>query len=351
MRLLLRAAAVATLLVVTLVSPAYADGGRIVNVSTGPELEQAIADAQPGDTIRMADGEYRAEAFATVSGTPSAPITLIGSRDAVIINDHFEQSTTPCPSGHTAYGVWLNGASHWRLVGFTIAFSKKGIVLDHATGVLISGILVHDIQEEGVHFRKSTTDSAIIGSTIRTTGLVKPQFGEGVYIGSAFGNWRCYGEAGAGTPDRSDRIRVIGNRFGPDVTAEHIDVKEGTVDGQIIGNFFDGRGIVAADHFADSWVDAKGSNYQFIGNFGFYRQTPGSVFAHGYETHEQFDLGYGCGNVFRGNYSDLGGVGTYAFNVTNQDGCPDNPNLVYDSNAVTGALGGLTNVEVTPEGG
>jgi hypothetical protein len=340
--------ATAALLVSGLTGPAYADGasaGRVVDVTTGAELEAAIATAQPGDTIRMADGIYRAEAFATISGTPDAPITLTGSRDAVIINDHFEASTTPCPSGHTAYGVWLNNASYWHLVGFTIAYSKKGIVVDHATGVLISGVLVHDIAEEGVHFRRSTTDSAIVGSTVHTTGLVQPGFGEGVYIGSAFGNWRCYGEAGAGTPDRSDRIRVVGNRLGPNVAAELIDIKEGTVDGQVIGNFFDGRGITGANS-GDSWVDAKGSNYQFTGNFGFYQQTPGSVFANGYETHEQFQLGYGCGNVFRGNFSALGGVGNYAFNVTNQDRCPTNPNIVYDSNVVTGAVVGLTTIPV-----
>src|SRR5205823_4044851 len=94
----------------------------------------------------------------TVAGAAGA--APAGSRNAVIINDHFETATTPCPSGHTAYGIWLNGASYWNLTGFTVAYSKKGIVLDHATGVHISGVLVHDIQEEGVHFRKSTTDSS-----------------------------------------------------------------------------------------------------------------------------------------------------------------------------------------------
>jgi hypothetical protein len=341
------------LLVLAVASPAAAaepGGGRVVDVATGPELEQAMAGAQPGDTIRLAPGTYRAEPFTTVSGTAAAPVTLTGPRDAVIVNDHFEAATTPCPSGHTAYGVWLNGASHWRLTGFTIANSKKGIVLDHATDVVISGVLIHDIAEEAVHFRKSTTDSAIIGSTIYATGLVQQGFGEGVYIGSAMGNWRCYGEAGAGTPDRSDRIRVIGNRLGPNIAAEPLDIKEGTVGGEIIGNFFDGRGITGANS-ADSWVDAKGNDYTFTGNFGFYIPSPGSVFADGYQTHEQFGLGYGCGNVFRGNASDLGGVGMWAVNVTDQVRCTElgKPNVVESSNVVwnTAPGGGLTNVPVS----
>jgi len=332
-------------------APVAAARGRTVAVSTAAGLEEAMATAQPGDTIRLADGTYHAEPFTTVSGTKALPITLTGSRNAVIVNDHFETATTPCPSGHTAYGIWLNGASYWNLSGFTVAYSKKGIVLDHATGVHISGVLVHDIQEEGVHFRKSTTDSSIVGSTIYATGLVQPGFGEGVYIGSAFGNWRCYGENGAGTPDRSDRIQVIGNRFGPNVAAEDIDIKEGTVDGSIVGNFFDGRGMTGANT-GDSWIDAKGSGYDITGNFGFYAPSPGSVFADGYETHEQYNQGYGCGNVFRGNFSDLGGVGTLAFNITDQDMCAakGEPNIVYESNVVTGATVGLTNIPVTAGG-
>jgi len=187
-----------------------------------------------------------------------------------------------------------------------------------------------------------------VGSTIQRTGLVQKGFGEGVYIGSAFGNWRCYGENGAGTPDRSDRISVIGNRFGPDVAAEHIDIKEGTVGGKVIGNFFDGRGL-SGQNSADSWIDVKGSGYEITSNYGFFASSPGSVFADGYETHEQYNQGYGCGNVFRGNFSDLGGVGSVAVLVTNQDMCAakGQPNLVYADNAVTGATTGLTNIPVT----
>jgi hypothetical protein len=322
--------------------------GRLVRVSTGAELEAAMANARPGDTIRMADGVYRAEPVSTVSGTPRAPITLTGSRRAVIVNGTFVPSTTPCPSGHTGYGVWLNGASHWRLTGFTVQDSKKGIVMDHASGVVISGVLVQGIQEEGVHFRAASRDGLVQGSTIRQTGLVKPGFGEGVYIGSAYGNWRCYGEHGAGTPDRSDRVRVIGNRFGPDVAAEHIDIKEGTVGGRVIGNFFDGRGLTG-ENSADSWLDVKGSRYLVLGNFGSYRPTPGSVFADGYETHEQYDQGYGCGNVFRANASDLAGVGAYGFLITNQAECPGDPNVVYDSNVTWGAVTAPANIPLTPD--
>jgi hypothetical protein len=142
---------------------------------------------------------------------------------------------------------------------------------------------------------------------------------------------------------------VIGNRFGPDIAAEHIDIKEGTVAGRVTGNFFDGRGLTG-ENSADSWIDVKGSGYEIVGNFGYFAQTPGGVFNNGYETHEQYNQGYGCGNSFRANFSDLGGVGQLAVVVTNQDMCAakGQPNVVYADNAVTGARTGLTNIPVTP---
>jgi hypothetical protein len=51
--------------------------------------------------------------------------------------------------------------------------------------------------------------------------------------------------------------------------------------------------------------------------------------------------------VFRSNKSDLGGVGNYAINVTDQSGCSTRPNVVYSSNTVTNAKKGLTNITVT----
>lgn len=337
----------AVLVAAAVPAAAQARPSRLVPVATSAELAEAVRTAQPGDVIQLADGEYRGETVATVPGTAEAPITLRGSAKAVLVNDWFEQTSLPCPApgAHSAYGLWLYGASHWRVQGITIAHSKKGIVVDRSTDVIISGVTVYDIQEEGVHFRASTTDSAIIGSRIYDTGVEKPGIGEGVYIGSAFGNWRCYGEAGAGTPDRSDRVRVIGNRFGPGIAAEHIDIKEGTVSGSVIGNVFDGRGL-SGENSADSWLDIKGSFYEITGNRGSYSATPGSVFANGYETHEQYGQGYGCGNVFTGNYSDLGGVGSYAFYITNQPQCAAHPNVVRQGNFVVGATVGVTNIEV-----
>ncbi|MCP2166785.1 right-handed parallel beta-helix repeat-containing protein [Goodfellowiella coeruleoviolacea] len=299
----------------------------VISVSTADELVEALADAEPGDTIKLASGEYEGKFVATAKGTAKAPITLTGSADAVLTN--------------TSYGLHLDGAAHWKLTGFTVRQAKKGIVLDNSNHVVIDKVTVSEIDEEGVHFRRASSDNIIRNSRITNTGLVKPEYGEGVYLGSAKSNWDSYGEDGG--PDRSDRNQVLNNRIGPGVAAEAVDIKEGTVDGVVRGNTFDGDGI-AGENSADSWIDAKGNDYLIEGNTGTF--SGDGALLDGYQTHSPLD-GYGCGNTFRANDSDLGGADGYAINVTNQSKCDDEPNVVYDDNTVTGAGKGLTNIDTT----
>ncbi|AFR10967.1 right-handed parallel beta-helix repeat-containing protein [Nocardiopsis alba] len=319
------------------------DGARIP-VSDGPALEEALAQARPGDTIELDGGTYTGAFVITTAGTADAPITLTGPSDAVLVNDETPSgSGCPTPETHAGgYGLWFYEADHWNVEGVTVADSKKGIVIDRSDDVHLSGIEVRDVEDEGVHFRSSSSDGSIRDSRIRDTGLVQPGFGEGVYLGSAVSNWGCYGTDDG--VDRSDRIEVTGNHFGPYVRGEHIDVKEGTSDGLIADNTFDGQGI-SGQNFADSWVDVKGNGYLFEGNVGTF--TAPGVFAHGYTSTQQVD-GQGCGNVFRDNHSDLGGVGGFAIALWSQSDCADDPNVVYESNTVDNASRGLTNIDVTP---
>ncbi|USX54566.1 cellulose binding domain-containing protein [Lentzea sp. HUAS12] len=326
-------------------------GGSTVDVATAAQLQAALAAATPGQTIRLAAGTYRGSFVVNSrAGTASQPITLTGPRGAVLINDGPSGEAPSCPAPtagwDSGYGLWVFGSPHWNLTGFTVQESKKGIVLDNSHHTTIDGVSVHHVDEEAVHFRRSSADGVIRNSTITDTGLVQPGYGEGVYLGSANSNWACHGNTGG--VDRSDRVQVLGNRIGPNVAAEAIDVKEGTYDGVIRGNTFDGQGITGQNS-ADSWVDVKGIGYLIEDNTGTFR-SPGT-FANGYETHNTSTtpaLPNGCGNTWRGNRSDLGGVGQYAINITSVSKCSALPNVVYASNTVTGAVKGLTNAPVTP---
>ncbi|MFI6477990.1 discoidin domain-containing protein [Nonomuraea sp. NPDC050663] len=325
-------------------------GGTVVDVSTAAQLSSALAAAQPGQTIRLAAGEYRGSFVTQRAGTASAPITLTGPENAVLINDGPSGSAPSCPAPtagwDSGYGLWLYGAPYWRLTGFTVKESKKGIVLDDSHHVTLDDVTVHHTDEEGVHFRRSSADGVIQNSTITHAGLVQPGYGEGVYLGSAASNWGCHGNSGG--VDRSDRVKVVGNTFGPGIAAEHIDVKEGTSGGLIKDNTFNGTGI-SGQNSGDSWVDVKGTGYVIEGNTGTF-SSPGT-FANGYETHNPSTTPSflnGCGNVWRGNGSNLGGVGKYAIYVSSTSKCAANPNVVHASNTVTNAVTGLTNITVTP---
>ncbi|MFF7457189.1 sheath polysaccharide-degrading enzyme [Kitasatospora sp. NPDC008115] len=334
-----------------LAAPTVRTAGTVdVDVSTAAQLKAALAAAVPGQTIRLAPGEYHGSFTAQRAGTAAQPVTLTGPRTAVLVNDGPSGSAPSCPaptSGwDSGYGLWLYNAPYWNLSGFTVKDSKKGVVLDASPHAVIDGLYVHHVEDEGVHFRRSSADGVLRNSVVEYTGRVQPGYGEGVYLGSANSNWGCHGNSGGA--DRSDRVLVENNRIGPYVTAEGIDVKEGTSGGVIRGNTFDGRGI-SGENSADSWVDVKGSGYLIEDNRGTFA-APGT-FANGYETHNPAttpSFPNGCGNTWRGNTSDLGGVGAYAIRITSVSACAGRPNVVHASNTVTRATAGLTNVPVTP---
>ena len=309
--------AVCALLTAGLVSyAAPAGAATTVEVTTATELKAALTAAAPGQTIHLADGTYTGNFKAYTAGTASDPITLTGSAQTVL-------------SSSGGYGLYLDGASYWNVRGLTVTGGQKGIVTDTADHVVIDSVTVHDLQMEGVHFRTSSTDDVIENSHIYNTGLQRPGYGEGVYVGTA-----------NTLDDNSDRVQILDNTIGPDVGAENIDLKEGTTGGTVSGNIFDGSGL-SMTNYDDSWVDVKGNDYTVTGNRGVH------TINDGFQTHTQ-QPGWGCGTVFRDNASDLTGstgADQLAIDVTNYSA--DCPTTVYGSNTVTGGKG-LTNVTVTP---
>ncbi|MFJ9418443.1 right-handed parallel beta-helix repeat-containing protein [Streptomyces sp. NPDC101227] len=311
---LLAAGTVLTVTATALGTPAAAPAARhsparVIDVSTAAQLKTALAAAEPGDTIQLADGTYNGNFTASAAGTAAARIALAGSSKAVL-------------KAGGGYGLHLDGASFWTVRGISVTGGQKGIVTDAANGVVIDSVTVHDLDMEGVHFRTSSKDGVIKNSTIRDTGKNGRGMGEGIYVGSA-----------GGTDDKSDNVRIVGNTIGPGVGGENIDIKEGTTGAKISGNTFDGSGLTGA-HFDDSWVDIKGNKVVVENNTGKHTTNDG------YETHSP-QSGWGCGTVFRGNKSDLSGAtgsGRYSFNVTHYDpsGCPV---TITGDNTVTGGRG------------
>ena len=285
-------------------------------VSSAGALAGALSSARPGEVIVLAPGEYTGDFVASSSGTASAPITLCGPRNAVLQGESVS-------SGYTFY---LNHASWWRAEGFTVEGGQKGIMADGADHNLLYGLYVHGTGDEGIHLRSFSSDNTVSHSVVRDTGLVSQFYGEGIYVGSAHKNWCAYSGC---QPDRSDGNVLTGNDIAG-TTAENIDVKEGTTGGKIIGNQFNGTGMV--ESAATGWINVKGNDWTVQGNTG-----TDSV-KNGYQVHQVYS-GWGIGNVFVGNRAQVNGPG-YGIYVQNKR----LETVVACNNVVIGAGSGFSTI-------
>jgi len=282
-------------------------------VGSADQLRDALKSAHAGDVILMRDGSYRGPFRATVDGTRTSPIRLCGGDRAVL--------TGGGTSGSTA--LELDGASHWMLSGFQIRDAQKGVVVDHAVSVTVTGVTVSNIGDEGIHVRNNSTYAHITGNSVSHTGLRKAAYGEGIYIGSAKSNWCSVSDC---KPDRSDHAKVTDNHV-RETTAESVDIKEGTTDGVLSHNTFDGTGMTAAD----SWVDVKGNSWTISDNEGTHAPLDG------FQTH-RIVSGWGDHNRFEANVAQVD-AGGYGFHLA-----PALDNVVGCDNKVSQSGKGLSNV-------
>jgi parallel beta-helix repeat protein len=304
---------------------------RKVSVSTSAELKNALQNAKPGDEIILADGIYIGKFVvpAGINGSESKPITVKGSRNAIL-----DAGTI-----NTGYVFHLQ-SSWWILKGFSITNGLKGIIVDGANNNLIEDVKLYGIGEEGIHLRKFSSHNIISKCDISNTGLKTADYGEGIYIGSAKNNWSKYSD---GKPDLCDSNVVVQAHIGPGISAECIDIKEGTTGTVIRNNFFDAAGITGANS-ADSWIDVKGNNCLIENNTG---TNPGNnIFKDGYQVHCAVN-GWGNNNEFKGNVSTVNGAG-YGFSIqlSGNNGTTLG-NKVYSNNTVNGAASGIANIPLS----
>jgi hypothetical protein len=299
---------------------AGACGKTGVKVSTAGQLSSALMGASPGETILLAPGTYSGHFKVTVSGTASAPITLCGTRSAVIDGGGVK-------SGYT---FWLDHASWWQIEGFAVQGGEKGVVTDTSDHDLIYGLYVHGIGDEAIHLRSLSSWDTVSHNVIRDTGLDVSAYGEGIYVGSAHHNWCRYSGC---QPDESDHDVIIDNNVA-DTTAENVDIKEGTSFGTITGNQFNGAEMNPSA--ATSWVNVKGNNWTITGNTGIGSNQDG------FSDHQVYS-GWGMENVFESNHATVNGPG-YGFYVQSKR----LHDVVLCNNTVTGAKSGLSNHACTP---
>lgn len=325
--------------------PTPTRNGHAVSVSNTEQLTAALADAQPGDVITMADGVYsgklqpvnvggrttNAKFRITKSGTADKPIVLQGSGKAIIDGKPGGKGT----GGD--YGLHLIGASHWEIKGIRVTNVGKGIVLDqNSNNNVIDSVTVDTIGDEAVHFRSGSSYNVIKDSFITSTGHSNEGYGEALYIGTDSGSWDLL--MGKGGVDRASHNQILNNKITA-FTAEGIDIKEASSYNVISGNYFDGSAI-SGKNSSDSWVDVKGDHNTFTGNSGvnvlMFLKSSSAAF----QTHVHGPSGYDSANdnVFSKNSINLNGPG-YGFWID-----PHSSNTVTCDNTVTNAGHGFGNV-------
>ncbi|TVY00357.1 sheath polysaccharide-degrading enzyme [Paenibacillus cremeus] len=235
-----------------------------------------------------------------IDGTSAAPITI---ESASATNKAILSGSSGTGSGTT---LTITG-DYWIVKNVKVTNSQKGILFDNTNHSLIDGAEVYNTGQEAVHFRDGSSYCTIQNSYIHDAGVVTADYGEGVYVGSD--SSASYNHTVIGNS-------ILNNTIGPNVAAEHIDIKEGA-DGTLVqGNTFNGTGISGANS-ADSFVDVKGVNSQIYNNTGSRNGNANVVDAFQVHTH---GTAYptGTNNDFSGNSVNMDGVG-YIVNVPTGD--------------------------------
>jgi len=316
------------LIITILVSCCVATSAQVINVSTANQLQAALNNAQPGHIITMADGVYdlNSGVFSPpigVNGTASQYITLIGSRNAVL---------TTSDSAH-GYGIWLKGNKYWLLKGFTARYCKNGVLIDSSQYITVDSVQTVRIGQSGIDLRRYSSYCTIKNCYVDSCGILDPATGEGVYVGSAYGNWCTNTYCNV---DTCNYNQVLYNTFGSHIAAENIDIKEGTTGGVVRGNVLNGAGLMNQNG-GDSWIDVKGNYWTIELNTG------NNSYLDGFQTHIQ-QPGWGNYNTFNQNTLHVNASG-YGIRITtsNANGTAPN-NTVCSNNVVSGATLGLTNI-------
>jgi hypothetical protein len=260
---------------------------------------------------------------------PDRPLVLTSLAALLAVGGLVAASVTASASASASASATVSVSTSAQLVS-ALAAAKAGDTIQLADGSYTGKFV--------------TTAAGSSAKPVTLTGSAKaisqnqPDYGEGVYIGSAKSNWSCY--AGSSGVDASENVEVLNNRIGPDVAAEGLDIKEGTKNGAVTGNTFDGSGE-QNQNSGDSTIDAKGDGYQINGN------KVSGPYLDGFQTHTA-QSPYGCGNTFADNTFAITASGGYGINVTNNKKCDaGDQNVVYDSNTSSGGKG-LTDIAVTP---
>lgn len=195
-------------------SPAGDDGQNGQTPDTAVRtIERALALSQPGDDILFGPGVYPPVTIQNVDGLRFAP------------SDEAAETLFTADSYDVGPGIHLVDSTNIEISGLSVSRVLWGVMVEGSSGVLVDGLTVFDVGQEGIMVRTESNDVTVSNNTVFDTGnrpggndeFPFTTFGEGIYLGTG-------GVKADGTVDTTFDVRVIGNEI-YDTTAEAIDIK------------------------------------------------------------------------------------------------------------------------------
>jgi parallel beta-helix repeat protein len=299
---------IAVALMPTTSIPAEAASGilRTIVVSDDAELRNAMDNAQAGDEIVVRSGTY----YGTDGGRRAARIRAVertGTKEnPIILRSEDPQNPARFVSENIANGIvlYILDGDYWIIENLEIVGGQKGVVLDNSNHSIIRGNYVHSCGQEAIHLRDGSSFCQVVHNTVENTGLVRPGFGEAIYIGSA--------HTTSGYRHECDYNYIGYNVLGPGITAEPVDIKEFVTGTVVEHNIMYGDGIhgrnTPGETHASSFVITKG-NDTIVRNNTFYRQGNPHIRA-AVENH--LVVGWGLNNAVYDNLFYLDDPATWA---------------------------------------
>lgn len=260
MKKMTAAALSALLLCSTMPTVTQADGVRQVLVTDTEELLAALADARAGDEIVLREGVYQndksygewAAFYAIADGTAENHI-IIRSEDAA------HPATICGVTQENKVALKIIG-SYWEIRDLNICEAQKGIFLQQSEHSMISGCEVYNIGAEAIHIIDNSSYNLVENCYVHDVGTHYPQYGEGVYIGSSKNT------DGYGYECHYNTVRNCS--LGPNIAADHVDIKEFTLGNVVENCTFDGTGM-KGENGGNSFVEIKGNHCIVRNNTGY----------------------------------------------------------------------------------
>lgn len=236
-----------------------ADNNKIYITNT-EELIDALENAKAGDELILAEGTYQndkwlgewAAFYSYGEGTHENPI--------ILRSENPENPAMLCGTTQENKNVLYITGDNWIIKDIRVSNGQKGIMLDNSNYSIISGCEVFDTGSEAIHLRDNSSYCIVENCYVHDAGTINAKYGEGVYIGSS------YKTTDYGYDCHYNTVRNC--KFGPNIAADHIDIKEYTIGTLVENCTFDGTGI-KGENGGNSFIEIKGNNAIIRNNIGY----------------------------------------------------------------------------------